>query len=192
LIVEARVIPGLFLWSLPLPCGDFAADDADAGYVANLPIGDGVGLTAVEAGGFVETSSALRTHATLLKRIELGCALVTTPERAHGRWVAATRTGESRAPRNLFQFSQSAGSFESVPAIHPGIGGDQAQPDGLLVQRQKDKAGDPYKSENRCDEQAARAPEWEPEQRTEDLSAIEGVDGQDIEDEEIKIDGEDF
>ena len=184
---QLRVRMALLLLVWTLPGGDFAAYYADAGDVAYLPIGDRVGLTAIEAGGFFETRGALRTDAAGLEGVELGCTLIATPVGSDGRRGSATRAGESLAAGDFLKLAQGAGGFEAVPAIHAGIGGDEAQPDRLLPQCQQDKTGDPNKAENRSDQQAARSSERKPEQRAQDLTAIERIDGQNVEDKEAKI-----
>src|SRR5580704_1754312 len=139
-----RVSPGAIVArSLrDLPGGDLAADDADTGDVAYLPRGDRVRLTAVKAGCLVEALRTLRTDAAGLEGIELGLTFVATPDRADGRRSSATGARESLSARDLFKLAQCSGSFEAVPAIEAGVGGDEASPDGAREIGEDDEPGD--------------------------------------------------
>ena len=171
--------------------GDFAADDADAGDVAYLPIGYCAGLTTVQAGCFLEAGRALRTDAAGLEGVELGLTLVATPEGADGRRGPAAGTGEPLAAGNLFKLAQGACGLEAVPAIEACVGGDEAGPNGLFKECEHDEPGDSEEAQKRSDQQAARAAERKPEQGAKNLAAVEGVDGENVENQQNDVCEED-
>ena len=163
-----------------LSCGDFAIHDADAGNVAHMPFRDWSLMAAVEAGCLFESSGTLRADAAGLEGVELGIAFVATPDWTDGRCGPAAGAGETLAPRNSLEIAQCARCFEAAPAVHSGVGSNQAGPYGLSPQSQSDEPGNSKETEGRRDQETARAAQRKPEEGAEDLATIEGIDGKNI------------
>ena len=173
-----------------LACGDFAVHDADTGNVAHPPLCDGCLVPAIEAGGRFKSCGTLRADSAGLEGVELRIALVATPDWTNRGIGPATGAGETLAARDFLEVAQSARGFEAAPAVHSGVGGDQARPYGLSLECKQQQRRDSKESEKRGNQQAARSAQRKPEQGAQDLSAIEWVNGQDVEDEQNEIPAE--
>jgi hypothetical protein len=84
----------------------------------------------------------------------------------------------------ILQGEERSGLAQSMPAIEAEKGGQHTQPHGLLKDRRGEERSDTQKSDQDRDHQAPTPADDVPEQGPKDLSAIEGVDGQQIEDEQ--------
>jgi hypothetical protein len=123
-----------------------------------------------------------------LERVELLAAFSTSPEFANRGRRFAVRAGEAIAARKLCELRQSLRLFQAAPATHQHEESDRTQPDILPPQRQTDETNDAYQSDDCSDHQTASAPKHKPEQGAEDLAAVEGINGQDIENQQAEVD----
>lgn len=145
----------------------------------------------VEAGGAGEAGSAGGADAAGFEGVEAGVAPVAGPVEAERRGGVAAGTGESLTAGKAFEFAEGSGLFEAAPAVHGGVGGNEAGPYGPEIDGEDEQSSHAEKAKEGRDHEAAGAAEREPEERAQDLAAVEGVDGKDIEDEEDDIGGED-
>ena len=80
--------------------------------------------------------------------------------------------------------------LQSAPAVHQHEDGDRPEPDVLLPESEGNEASYANEAEDRRDHQAAGAAQDKPEERTEDLAAIQRVDGKNVEGQKAYVDPE--
>jgi len=71
--------------------------------------------------------------------------------------------------------------FESAPAVHQHEGGDGSVPNRPRPDGKADETGDANQAEDRGHLQAACPAQHEPQERPKNLATIQGIDGQDVE-----------
>ena len=103
------------------------------------------------------------------------------PKRAEDGRLAAGRTSESAAPRQFGNASENACLQQTSPAIEQNENRNNADPDLLSQNSDEDEAGHAREPDDRRNHQTPRSSEDKPEQRVKDLSTIEGIDWQDVE-----------
>ena len=131
--------------------------------------------------------SALRADGPGFERIKGLAALAASPIRTHGRSCITGGAGVSIAAGQLGEAKQVSRMLESTPAIHQNKNSESGKPDGLPVDGQGYESGHAKQTEDGRNHQARSASNDEPEQGTQNLSAIERVDGQNVKDQQCKI-----
>ena len=100
----------------------------------------------------------------------------------------ANGTGIFQTARHFLQLRQCACLLPASPTSHQDKNGHDADPDGFEIERQNQQS---HRAEepNRCgNHQASRAPENEPQERAQNLPAIERKNRQEIEEQQSCID----
>lgn len=154
------------------------------------PIMHGMRASTVEAAGGLILGTAVRTRCARREGVEGLAAFSTFPVIANGRRVVARGAGESLATRKLREARKGLRLFEATPTTHRQVDRNDAEPCISDTNREHDESGDAEKSDDSSGHEAAGASEDEPQQRTEDLAAVERVDGKDIEKEKAAVDPE--
>jgi hypothetical protein len=94
---------------------------------------------------------------------------------------------KSLISRRVGKLIERAGEFESSPAIHDHEHGQSSEPDGLNLQGHKNESCGAHEAENRRHHQAVGTSHHKPKHRSQDLAAVERVDGQKVEKQQEKI-----
>jgi hypothetical protein len=81
--------------------------------------------------------------------------------------------------------------FQSSPAVHEHENRDRPEPEIPAHKCPDNEAGDSEKSQNCGDHQAASSSQDKPEKGSKNLTPIQGIDGQDVEDQQAYVDGND-
>ena len=129
----------------------------------------------------------MRTDGLGLKGVELLPAIPTDtkgPDR--GRHLA-DRARESGPPLPSGRAYQLQPVSQTLPAVEEDKYGYDADPDRLCDDCKQDKGPDANEAYDRHGDQAPGAADQEPEQGAEDLSAVQGIDGQEVEDQQTHI-----
>ena len=129
----------------------------------------------------------MRTRRLRRERIKLIAALRALPLLAHRRRRPALRTQVSFAPRQLGQPRQRPRMLQPSPATHQDERCQHAQPHRSDHQRQQKQSRYAHKSHARRRHQAARPAQRIPQQRPQDLPAIQRINGQQIKDQQSQI-----
>src|SRR5580658_2542255 len=108
------------------------------------------------------------------------------------RWFGlAVGAGEAFAARQLLLADEDARHLPAAPAVHQHVSRDGEEPDRLLENGKTDECGGTDEADDGGDLKAPTAPQRKPEQRAQNLPAIEGIDGQDVESEQDYVDQQD-
>ena len=103
-------------------------------------------------------------------------------------WRVRAGPLSEQAARQLCLLQQFARLLKSAPAAEQQINRDEAEPVITVLGGEGDEAEDAHDSKHRGHHQAARFAQHEPQQGAQDLAAVEGIDGQDVEYEQTDID----
>lgn len=82
--------------------------------------------------------------------------------------------------------------LQAAPTIQKNKYRDNGNPSGLLRDGEGEESYDADEADDGGSQQAAGTAEEEPEQGTENLATIEGIDGKHVEDKKADIDPEDI
>jgi hypothetical protein len=159
------------------------------GGVLGEPEGNGGGLLAERAHGGLEGPATDRASAGGMEGVE-ATAAGTGPERRLGRMLMAEGAGGGEVARAGFHLVEGVAATETLVGLNGHKDADDGEPN-VLGQKQgseaeKDSADD---ANDGGDKEGKAAAGNEPEERPKDLTAIEGVKGEHIEDEEDNVDG---
>lgn len=135
-----------------------------------------------------ELKMAIRTDCAAFKSVEGLPAMPAFPICAGWRRGLAGWASVAVTTREFCDAKKRLRVLESAPAVHEHEERERAEPHVLSDESQNDESDNSDQSENGCDHQAAGASEDEPQHRPKDLTAIEGIDWQDIEDQKSAID----
>jgi hypothetical protein len=116
-----------------------------------------------------------------LEHVEGLAALSARPVFSHWRSRLAGWAGEPIATRELCQTQKSACVLQAAPAVHEHKGCECTVPDGLCPDGETDESCHSDQAQDRGDHQTATASEHKPEQRAKDLTAIQWIDGKNVE-----------
>src|SRR5207247_10130820 len=130
------------------------------------------------------TCAARRAGTAALKRVERVLAVWALPEVAERRFSFASRTYKSTSAWKLGDSRQRPCVLQSTPAIQQHKGRDHAKPHRLQPDGDSNEPDYAYHPKNSCGHEAASAAQHEPEQRTQNLAAVERVNRQHVEDQQ--------
>lgn len=130
----------------------------------------------------------MRAEALRRKSVERLAAFAATPEISHRRHGFAIGTGKTFAARRVRHFRHRARLHQSVPAIQQDEHADDSEPKIFRPDRKRNQSGDADKSDDARDEQTVGASKNKPEQRAQDLSAVERINRQHIKNEQDEVD----
>ena len=154
---------------------------------SNCPRVDRTRRAADDAARSREARRALRTGRVIGKRVELGPARTATPKIAGGRRGMTNRARVPFPARRFGDAGETLCELVSFPTAHADERRNDAQPDRLRPECQNDKTRRAHKSDDRGHRQTLQRPDDKPEQRPENLAAIERIDREEIEDEDHEI-----
>jgi hypothetical protein len=148
------------------------------------PFVDCMPTAAIEALCCGVLRTTVRTDSARFERVERLSTLSAFPIRSNWGSCVAGRTCESRATWELGHPQKSLGLFKPGPAVHCHEDGNRAQPRVLSPDCKSDERDGPKQAKNGRSHQAPGAAKHKPEQRSQNLTAIQGIDRKDVEDEE--------
>ena len=151
---------------------------------------DGTLPSAIEALSRRILGSAVRANRSGFERIKRLTTLRALPVRSDRRTAAACGASEARPPRQLRNLKQGSGMLKASPTIQQNEDGKSCIPYRSLSQRESDESEDTEQAKDSGDHQAASAPNHKPEQTSQDLTAVEWVNWQDVESEQEEVDVE--
>ena len=170
--------------------GGWLRGDGDDGEAAGLDAPGVPSMTLAADGAdddFIGTSAAGASWA-VDGEVEL-IAADTGPDGADGE--AAGWAAECLCVVHFHELQESASLVEAVPALYSSEGGEEEEPEAAEPGGEADDGGGADEADDGGDHEASCLADDEPEERAEDLAAVEGVDGEEVEDEEEGIDEED-
>lgn len=147
--------------------------------------------TAVQASCRGELSAAGGTGCSRFESVEGLAALVAFPVSTERRSGITGGAGISGAPGQFGHAQQNPGMLKSAPAVQQNEDGDSPEPERLADYGESDEAEYSEQAENRCNHEAACTADYEPKERTKNLTAVEGVDRKDVKHQQSKIDVKD-
>src|SRR6202041_3159621 len=143
---------------------------------------------AIEASGQCKLGRTMGTEALGLERVEGLGTLAALPIIADRGMSFAGWTSESVPARQLGEMQELLRVRQSPPPIHEHEDGNRTEPNVSRPNGIADKRGDSHEPEDGSNHQTASATEDEPEQGAQDLSAIERIDRQNVEEKKCHID----
>jgi hypothetical protein len=123
----------------------------------------------------------------VLEGVEGQPAFSALPEVSHRGRCLACWAGKPVPARQLCETQQGPRVLQAAPAIHQHEDGDRSEPDGFHPDGEGDNPGHAHKAKDRGHHQAAGSSEYKPEQRAKNLAAIQGINWQDIEDQQVLV-----
>ena len=100
---------------------------------------------------------------------------------------SCTRGRQSLRGGELGDARQRPGLFQAAPAIHQDERRHDAQPDGSRQDRQQNQSGHANKTDDAGNQQTVRAAKKKPQQRAQNLSAIERINRHHVENEQTML-----
>lgn len=152
---------------------------------------DGALAPAVEAICCGKLRSAIWAHGLALKCVECMLATAALPELSDGGRLLAMRAGKVVTPGQFFHAGQSASVLPAAPGVHEHIDGDKSHPDGFHPPCKCDKPERAQEPHDGRDHQTSRSSEHKPEQGAKYLTAVEGINGEQVEGQQDEIDDPD-
>src|SRR6185437_10115720 len=163
----------------------------DRGQIRRRPLVHRITPAAVKTPRHIKPCAARRAYGPALKSVESLLAVAAFPEHSQWRLGVTSRARKAVPARQLRNFEQRLSVFQAAPAIQQHVGSHCAQPHISRPERKSDKTNYADEAENCRDHQAASATKDKPQKRPQDFPAIQGVNRQNVEDEQDNIDDKD-